>query len=267
MFDPEVNGVEPLHMVQLHFDQRTLMRSASKQGLPKSSEDLGYLLHGQLAAVFGDLAPKPFVARHSYGAARPRDGVEVLGYTHADEAALREQVDLFAEPADAEGALRSLAVKTLPTEWQAGRRLGFEVRVCPVVRKSKASSHRTADGKLVERQAGKEVDAFLAACDQAGENEKVGRAEVYRDWLVQRLEGAAELESFDIARLRRQRLFRRKQGGKREARLLERPDALFRGVLTVDDGPAFARLLARGIGRHRAFGFGMLLLRPPGAAP
>jgi CRISPR system Cascade subunit CasE len=26
---------------------------------------------------------------------------------------------------------------------------------------------------------------------------------------------------------------------------------------------AFRALLARGVGRHRAFGFGMLLLRPP----
>ena len=34
------------------------------------------------------------------------------------------------------------------------------------------------------------------------------------------------------------------------------------GTLTVGDPDAFSRLLARGIGRHRAFGFGMLLLRP-----
>jgi CRISPR system Cascade subunit CasE len=30
----------------------------------------------------------------------------------------------------------------------------------------------------------------------------------------------------------------------------------------VADPAAFAQLLARGVGRHRAFGLGMLLLRP-----
>ena len=37
-----------------------------------------------------------------------------------------------------------------------------------------------------------------------------------------------------------------------------------RGNLIVSDPAAFAQLLTRGIGRHRAYGFGMLLLRPPG---
>ena len=34
------------------------------------------------------------------------------------------------------------------------------------------------------------------------------------------------------------------------------------GVLTITDGGAFASLLARGVGRHRAYGYGMMLLRP-----
>jgi CRISPR system Cascade subunit CasE len=38
---------------------------------------------------------------------------------------------------------------------------------------------------------------------------------------------------------------------------------LLRGELTVADPDAFSALLARGVGRHRAFGYGMLLLRPP----
>ena len=42
----------------------------------------------------------------------------------------------------------------------------------------------------------------------------------------------------------------------------EGPDAVLAGVLEVTDGEAFAALLRRGVGRHRAFGFGMLLLRP-----
>jgi CRISPR system Cascade subunit CasE len=45
--------------------------------------------------------------------------------------------------------------------------------------------------------------------------------------------------------------------------MARRPDATFRGTLRVDDPARFAAAaLARGVGRHRAFGFGMLLLRP-----
>ena len=35
-----------------------------------------------------------------------------------------------------------------------------------------------------------------------------------------------------------------------------------RGILTITDAAAFSNLLARGVGRHRAYGYGMLLLRP-----
>ena len=49
---------------------------------------------------------------------------------------------------------------------------------------------------------------------------------------------------------------------KRHARYSEGPDAVMRGVLTITDPDAFSSLLASGIGRHRAYGYGMLLLRP-----
>ena len=41
-----------------------------------------------------------------------------------------------------------------------------------------------------------------------------------------------------------------------------RREAVFEGTLEVRDAALFQGLLARGVGRHRAFGFGMLLLRP-----
>jgi CRISPR system Cascade subunit CasE len=44
----------------------------------------------------------------------------------------------------------------------------------------------------------------------------------------------------------------------------EKPDVTLRGRLSITDSAAFADLLRRGVGRHKAFGFGMLLLRPPG---
>jgi CRISPR system Cascade subunit CasE len=35
------------------------------------------------------------------------------------------------------------------------------------------------------------------------------------------------------------------------------------GTLTVTDPTTFATCLARGVGRHVAYGYGMLMLRPP----
>jgi CRISPR system Cascade subunit CasE len=56
---------------------------------------------------------------------------------------------------------------------------------------------------------------------------------------------------------------RRTQGPNRRARPgLRKPDVTFRGMLEVVEPGAFEALLRRGVGRHRAFGFGMLLLRP-----
>jgi CRISPR system Cascade subunit CasE len=89
------------------------------------------------------------------------------------------------------------------------------------------------------------------------------REEVYTDWLSRQLDGrgGAALESATLQSFQRTRAVR-----KRGNRYSEGPDALMRGVLTVTDGKAFAELLARGVGRHRAYGYGMLLLRPAGPA-
>ena len=52
----------------------------------------------------------------------------------------------------------------------------------------------------------------------------------------------------------------------RKSKLFPRPDVVFAGRLRVTEPAAFGAWLGRGVGRHCAFGFGMLLLRPPGGA-
>ena len=87
------------------------------------------------------------------------------------------------------------------------------------------------------------------------------REAVYAEWLSQEFErrqGAdVDPSSVQLISFRRTRSLYR-EGGQRS----EGPDAIVRGILVITDGEAFARLLARGIGRHRAYGYGMLLLRP-----
>ena len=49
---------------------------------------------------------------------------------------------------------------------------------------------------------------------------------------------------------------------KLHTRASEGPHAVMRGSLTIADPSAFSRMLAQGVGRHKAYGYGMLLLRP-----
>ena len=84
------------------------------------------------------------------------------------------------------------------------------------------------------------------------------RETVYLDWLAEKLGTAAELDrpATRLARFQRVRISRGAAGP-------EGPDATFHGAVIVDNPEHFTALLKRGVGRHRAYGYGMLLLRPP----
>lgn len=229
-----------LHMVRLTCDLPGLYRRIAKE---HKEVDLGYAIHTHLREVFGDLAPQPFVVLSDSGT-----DAEVLGYGAHEKQALED------------GALtlgwRELATKKMP-ELESRRELKFEVRVCPT-RRGRFPRPGEGNGEPKPR----ELDAFLAAVSQ-NPGETFDRTEIYRTWLGERLSrgGAAELLSAKIERYQRARLFRRRQGGDRNSALLERPDVTFAGRLRVGDPAEFHRLLATGVGRHRAFGFGMLLLK------
>lgn len=243
-----------LYMVQLRLNAERLIRFAQDQGVNQAwDEDLGYCVHTWLAATFGPLAPKPFRLLDPGAAWRKNQSLQLLGYSAHAGATLREQAETFAAPlalAVADPADLNCA-KRMPAPWAEGRRLGFEVLACPVSRREDT-----------------EKDVFLRQVEAAGEtNMPMDRAAVYREWLTRQLDGAAVLEAAQLEGFRLVRLLRRSQRtveqGRRFGRRLMHPQALLRGELTVRDGVEFAALLARGVGRHRTFGYGMLLLRPP----
>ncbi len=235
-----------LQMLRLRLDVAQMLRSVGLNVRPYEDLDLGYLVHWQLVSLFGDAAPRTFAIRDQRGA-----WVEVLGYVGSSARNLGAVGHGEADPAC---DWTSVATKALPRTWRPGARFQFEARVCPVVRRAK-------DGP--QHRRGAEVDAFLAACDLAG-NTRVDRMSVYGDWLARQIEreGAARLVRFEPGAFRRVRLHRRTQGVERVGRAIERPEFLARGAVEVVNGVAFTALLRRGIGRHRAFGFGMLLLKP-----
>lgn len=256
---------DDLHMVQIHFDGRELIRAEKRHGLARAPDDDGYLIHAHLAACFGDLAPKPFSIR------RRRQGLEVLGYGPAGADRLKAEAADFAEP-DSNESWTSLESKTMRTQWDAGRRLGFEVRVCPVVRLSSdreiplLDRGESDETKTVTFHEGAEIDVFLRDLGEDGDDtdDDPTRGRSYGRWLHEAFGEAAELERPEMIHFQLSQLYRRTQGSDRKGRSMKRPDATFRGNLVVRDPEAFAELIERGVGRHRAFGFGMLLLRRPG---
>ena len=244
---------QPLFMIQLQLSPARFVRFLAVQSLNTTSdEDMGYGAHAWLKATFGELAPKPF---RLFLSPHERSPAKVLGYTRSGQEALLEYARTFAEPA-AQAVCnlgRHLAVAPMPgpEAWKPGRKLGFEVLISPVARRSRD---------------GRERDLFLHRADTAGPAGGLRREEVYVEWLAERLEEAAHLERATLEEFRLVRQLRQGErnadGSRRKARLL-RPHALVSGELTVKDGPTFAELLVHGVGRHRSFGYGMLLLRPP----
>ena len=241
----------PLYMIQLQPDAIRAGLWMASEGLSQQGADDGYGWHALLKAAFGNLAPKPFrIIEHA------RKPLQLLAYSQADEAALRDQAAAFAAPVVVAALnLPSLAVKRMPNSFAAGQRFGFEVRIRPTIRQHPAG----------DRARSRERDAFLAAIEKVGPREaraEIDRVAVYTEWLRGHLEkhGARLIGAQPLA-LRRTRVSRR-NGERHLVSNIEGPDCTFSGGLEVVQPNAFRGLLARGVGRHRTFGFGMLLLRP-----
>jgi CRISPR system Cascade subunit CasE len=247
-----------LAMLHLPLDTRSLHAFAAAHGLADDlvRGDGGYTIHALFAALFGAVGPKPFSVRTDATGA-----MSVLAYASERLDTLRTTAGMAAEPQVlAAVGWDGAKDKAMPTDFPVGLRLGFEVRVCPVVRIARG-------GRLFP--AGSEVDVFDHAAEAARRDgaDPPERGAAYLGWLVGQMPGVT-LASARVAGYRRTRLARRGASGPGGARPLTtldgRPDVTVQGTLTVDDPAAFAGLLARGVGRHRAFGFGMLLLRPAG---
>ena len=246
-----------VHLVRLILDHRELLRVAVRHRLGGSADD-GALLHAGLSVMFATSTARATVPLHTYAvddfrmaAANGRDELCLLAYSSFDEHALLSRMGPGAGR-----LLRECKTRSMPA-FEIGDRLGFRARVCPVVRTRRPGSrplNADAEGRVISR----EVDAFVHAT--LASDAQVDRERVYVQW-IQRELGRDDASSLDAARLEE---FRRQQVRRTGGARLERPNAVMQGVLTVRDADAFRQLLARGLGRHRAFGFGMLLLTPAG---
>jgi CRISPR system Cascade subunit CasE len=236
-----------LHMVSFSPDVSRFSRFAARERLLPAGDDPGYAWHAVLTAAFGDYAPKPF----AWLAPHTREGGhqgKLLGYSSHSLETLRAHAAEFADPAFLD-VLRidDAAAKAMPATYAEERTYGFQVRVRPTI--------RTGAGR--DGQRAKERDAFDASGD-------TDRATCYSRWLANALaRNGAALCSAHIQALRLTSLLARSRRDEHSQRTSTRgPDATFTGTLRVTEAELFAALMERGLGRHRAFGFGMILLRP-----
>ena len=240
-----------MNLMRLRVDFRSLLLWGHAVRIAVS--DTGYLLHAALRAVFGPHAPQPFRLFDKSGL--------VLGYGTAGEKELRDCLARCGEePLRGVFSLPGPGCKTFPEQWRSGVVLRFETLACPLRRFKSTEPGR--EGRVQER------DAFVAASEYAGSTggPMPERTEVYQAWLSGELDRghAALLHECRLKGFRMVRFARRgatdHAGAPRALRGM-RPEAYFEGVLSVNDPGSFADLLARGVGRHRAFGYGMLLVR------
>ena len=239
-----------------------------------------------LAGLFGGKAPRPFTLAPTGNGPRNRtdgpgnaDIAPVLGYAAMDRDGLATLAQVAKDEFQNLFDWEDLRAKPLPTHW--ARRLAAWFRTAGMPRATPAgqaavhNKHHAsgAHPQVVYSERGREVDAFQLATARAEESGAPlpQRDEVYLAWLKERfasspdrpppftlVEGSVRVRSFRSVRLLR----RPRNANGRSAQWLTRPDVRFTGELEVVTGEGVQELLARGVGRHCGFGFGMVLLRP-----
>ncbi len=249
-----------LSLANIPCDIRHLRHWGAGRGLVvKGIFDEGYALHKLLSESFGMRVLQPF---RLFASLRGRRGA-IYAYCNIDRGELRDLAQSFAFPEVSDILkLNQLRCKKMPSQFRRDQRLGFDIRVRPV-RRSRLEINPVTGSQTGRRSSRSEIDSYVwervhsdSSAQSSASEQELTREGVYRNWLSERMGSAAKLEECSLHAFKRSKVIRG------QFRLNEGPDVILHGTLSVQDGDRFRYLLQNGIGRHRAFGYGMLLLRP-----
>lgn len=224
------------YMLRADIDRRNMSLWAAAEG----HRDSDRALHCLLYHTFGeDHVPRAFFAQPDPD--QPMEHAHLLAYTGMDENELRDLARSRQSPLSA-GVMSPFTFRTkpLPEDWQPGTAVSFRVRIMPTFR---AKSTRS------ESDVHKRADAAPT------------RQESYCNWLADLLEKKAGVEPARQT-LRVTRYNPRKVTRSRDSQPITVPDVTAAGTCVITDPEAWADALRWGIGRHKAYGYGMLLIRP-----
>ena len=241
------------HLIHYTMDMQKLTSWAHNRGINgERARDMGYVLHQLLSDLFGRKGIQPF--RLFYN--RNRRPANLYGYSKKTAEELGQLAQEVGTP-DSLDVIQPEALKSkpMPERLENGRLLGFDVRTRPVIRLGKESERRGIPAPL---HRGSEIDLYDWLTRQNHEEKKETQREplrVYQRWLSDRLE--------DCARIRRCKLasMTQTQAWRGEQRSPTGRDIVLHGAVEVSDSDRFNARLAEGIGRHKAYGYGMILLR------
>ena len=239
--------------IHIPFNQREFSRwaGAKNRGLVNNRfVDVGLAMHILLTSVFSKGTVQPYRVMSS--ARRSRGSF--YAYTNATTDELVGIANLVIGP-DSAGVLDldAMSSRALPVV-EADQRVGFDIKVRPTRR----SNGHEADACLMHGREWVDRDSY-SSCDNDRVTTSI-REKTYSKWLAERLRGVADVNMCRLAHFRKSRAA---FGRNRNA--IHLPDATLHGDMTVLDPVAFQEKLRTGIGRHKAYGYGMILLRPPAA--
>ena len=228
-----------IYLMKAEIDLRNMARWAAEE----KHSDPDRTAHCLLIESFGpESTPKPFVIKTNLEDGTPMG--TLLAYTQQSAAQLQEGAEKHQKLAHA-AVLDPETIKTVPvlSQWTEGQSLRFEIRVRP----TKRSSNRNGGN-------GNEQDFFLMSPGGSS------REEVYCQWLAAqaRRHGAllAEPENMTVTRMALRKVRRQNNSGLHTA-----PDVTITGTARVANPDLMESAIAKGLGRHKGYGYGMLLLR------
>jgi CRISPR system Cascade subunit CasE len=216
------------NLAQINIDPKRLGNWAGRRGF--TNEDT--VSHAFVTALFGRKTFQPF----RYRELTETSGV-LNGYTTATAEELGDMIAMAADPEVTNiisGAPQTRAIY-IPKPDQL---IGIEVKVVPSVRSGQ---------KRIEK------DSFVNDLNLGVSND---RELSYANWMARRLEPASEMRFVRLARHATYTTLRKKNK-------ITVTSAVMQATVCVKDPDAFGALMVNGIGRHKAYGFGMINLTPP----
>jgi CRISPR system Cascade subunit CasE len=227
------------NLIHIPVSMNKLSEWSAQRGMrTEAGPDIRRVLHHLVDECFGQSVLKPFRMYTTSGTAA------LYGYCSTPCSDLIETSQIIACP-DTLAVLdvSKIREKKMPSEWQSGKRIGFDVCTIPVRRA--AGSNKEIDTYI------RDVNKWKDSKDSAAPS----REESYLTWLDERFGGAADI-------VREVTNFRAKSvATKRKGEVIRRTEATFQGDLIIKDPQLFAEKIAGGIGRHKSYGYGMIILR------
>lgn len=239
----------PIHIIQFQIQTHNLILNLRNRGLKMrpNDTDIGYLIHSWIMATFEQ---NPFHCFHFDVHPRHANILAYSDYSAEDILKNKKQQEQSVENAINWDTFQS---KMLPEIWPKHTTLQFETSVCPTTR---------VTDTITKKQ--QEIDMYLYH-KNSGQNKYMLREDIYIDWFQHKIHtDIAQVSNLEVTKFQVQSMVRKthtQHPQQSKSRNISLPICTIQGTITIQDSDKFTTLLTKGIGRHKAFGMGMLLLK------